>query len=55
MPTTRPKVSKTAPPLPAFATGNESSITFGADGRLWFPENFHDQVGAITTKGVISS
>jgi streptogramin lyase len=41
-------------PLPP-GSGNESSITFGVDGRLWFPESFHDQVGAITTKGVLSS
>src|SRR6266516_658335 len=41
-------------PLPT-GSGIESSMTFGADGRLWFPEIFHDQVGAITTKGVITS
>ena len=38
--------------LPAGA-GTESTITYGPDGRLWFPELFHDQVGTITTKGVI--
>ena len=38
--------------LPAGA-GSESTITYGPDGRLWFPELFHDQVGTITTKGVI--
>src|SRR5690242_6848089 len=41
-------------PLPASA-GIESSITFGSDGRLWFPESFHDQIGAVTTKGVLSA
>jgi streptogramin lyase len=38
--------------LPAGA-GTETTITYGPDGRLWFPELFHDQVGTITTKGVI--
>jgi streptogramin lyase len=36
-------------------SGNLSAIGFGADGRLWFPESFHDQVGAVSTKGVITS
>ena len=40
-------------PLPS-GNGIQSSITFGKDGRLWFPVVFPDKVGAITTKGVIA-
>jgi streptogramin lyase len=46
--------SVTEYPLPN-GSGVESAIAVGADGQLWFPETFHDQVGVATTKGVVTT